>query len=177
LVAACAVAGFVYLRSYEPLTTGAGVYNVQPRRAIVASLDAFGSSDGDFTQSYVRWDTGRTIRMQFPLWNDGRLPVKVVGPVGSQLDARSNIEVKLAGTGPILGPDSGRLTDRFAPFTLGPGEGIQVFVDVKMVRSVDRASGAVVSSVDLDYVAARMTHHVTMFMNESLYLCGGPCPP
>jgi hypothetical protein len=169
--------GYRYLRSYQPLTTGTGVYNVQPAHAVVASFDAYGWTDVGFTQSYVRWDVGRTIQMQFPLWNEGRLPVTIVGPTGSQMDPRSNIQVKLAGTGPIDGPNSGRMTDRFAPFTLRPGEGIQLFVDVKMVRPIDRASGGVVSTVQLDYEAARMTHHITLFMNQSLYLCGGPCPP
>jgi hypothetical protein len=144
---------------------------------LVDQFDAQGWGDGDFTQSYVRWDVGRTIQMQFPVWNEGRLAVTIVGPTGSQTDPRSNIQVKIAGTGPIVGPDAGHLTHRFAPFTLDPGEGIQVFVDVKMMRPVEKASGAIVRTVQLDYEAARLTHHVTMFMNQSLYLCGGPCPP
>jgi hypothetical protein len=171
------VGGYAYLRSYQPLVTGTGVYNVLPRKDVVASFDAYGWTDVGFTQSYVRWRTGETVHMQFPIWNEGRLPVTIEGPAGSQTDRRANIDVRIVGTGPIDGPSSGTLTTPFAPFVLEPGTGVQLFVDVTMVRPIDKASAAIVSTVELDYRAARLSHHVTMFMDESLYLCGGPCPP
>ena len=172
-----AVGGYAYLRSYQPLVTGTGVYNVLPRKTVVASFDAWDGRGSGFTQSYVRWKKGETVHMQFPMWNEGRLPVTIEGPTGSQTDRGANIDVTIVGTGPILGPHSGELTTPFAPFVLQPGTGVQMFVDVTMVRSVDKAFGTVVGSVELDYRAARLSHHVTMFMDQSLYLCGGPCPP
>lgn len=170
------VGGYAYVRSYQPLVTGTGVYDVWPRKSVVASFDAFGGHDLGFTQSYVRWAKGKTVHMQFPLWNDGRLPVTIEGPTGSQTDHRADIDVRIVGTGPVEGAHAGERTP-FAPFVLGPGSGVQVFVDVTMMRPVDKASGAIVRTIDLDYRAARMSHHVTVFMNQSLYLCGGRCPP
>jgi hypothetical protein len=170
---ALTVGGYTYLRSYQPLTIGTGAYGVWPQRVVVASLDAYGG-DGDFRQSYVRWAKGETVHMQFPLWNEGRLPVTVEGPTGSQTDRQASIKVEIVGTGSIA---QGELTTPFAPFVLQPGQGVQVFVDVTMVRTVDRASGAIVNTIDLDYRAVRMTHHMTLFIGQSLYLCGGPCPP
>jgi hypothetical protein len=165
--------GYTYLRSYQPLTIGTGGYSVWPRGVVVASLDAYGG-DEDFRQSYVHWAKGETVHMQFPLWNEGRLPVTIEGPTGSQTDRRAPLMVKIVGTGPIA---QGELTAPFAPFVLQPGQGVQVFVDVTMMRTVDRASGAIVNTIDLDYRAMRMTHHLTLFIGQSLYLCGGHCPP
>jgi hypothetical protein len=174
VVVACS--GFAYLRSYQPLVIGTGGSAVWPHRVVVASFDAF-SGDGGFTQSYVRWAKGDTVHMRFPLWNDGHLPVTIEGPSGSQTDHRSHIRVEIVGTGPIEGPHAGELTTPFAPFVLSPNSGVQLFVDVTMARSVDKESAAIVRTVDVVYQAAWMTHRVTLFIDQSLYLCGGPCPP
>jgi hypothetical protein len=176
LLVVAAGGGVAYLRSYQPLVIASGGSAVWPHRMVVASFDAV-SGDGGFTQSYVRWAKGDTVHLRFPLWNEGRLPVTIEGPSGSQTDHRSDIRVEIVGTGPLDGPHAGELTTRFAPFELSPNSGVQLFVDVTMTRSLDKASAAVVRTVEVDYEAARMTHRVTLFMDQSLYLCGGPCPP
>ena len=121
---------------------------------------------------------GETIHTQFPLWNDGPLPVTVDGMAGSQTDPTSPASVTIVGTGPTDGRNAGRLTSApFAPFTLEPGQSVQVFVDVTMTHRVDPASGVGVNTIQLTYRAGWVRHHVTVFMGQSLMLCGGDCPP
>jgi hypothetical protein len=52
-----------------------------------------------------------------------------------------------------------------------------VFVDVTMTRRVDRASDVGVNTVQLSYRAGWVPHRITMFMGQSVSLCGGTCPP
>ncbi len=177
LLVGAALGAHLYLRAYEPLTLGSGSYGIWPHRMLVDQFDAQGWGDGGFTQSYVRWAKGETVHMQFPLWNDGPLPVTVDGITGSQTDRLSPVSVAIVGTGPVDGRDAGQRTSAFAPFTLQPGDGVQVFVDVTMTRTVDRASGVGVNTVQLSYRAGWVPHQITMFMGQSVFLCGGACPP
>jgi len=177
LLVGAAIGAHLYLRAYEPLTLGSGSYGIWPHRMLVDQFDAQGWGDGGFTQSYVRWAKGETVHMQFPLWNDGPLPVTVDGITGSQTDRLSPVSVTIVGTGPVDGRDAGQMTSGFAPFTLQPGDGVQVFVDVTMTRRVDRASDVGVNTVQLSYRAGWVPHRITMFMGQSVSLCGGTCPP
>ena len=176
LLVAAAFGAHLYLRAYEPLTLGSGFYGIWPHRMLVDQFSAQGG-DGAFEQSYVRWAKGETVHMQFPLWNDGPLPVTVDGVIGSQTDPTGPASVTIVGTGPVDGRNAGRMTSAFAPFTLQPGVGVQVFVDVTMARTVDRASGVGVNTIQLSYRAGWVPHQITMFIGQSLFLCGGACPP
>jgi hypothetical protein len=168
---------FVWLDRYQPLATGSGSYSVWPKAATVASFDASGWDEGTFTQTYARWKVGRTFHMQFPLWNDGPVPVAIDGVTGDQVDRTGPISVRIVGVGPIQGPQAGHMVQALSPFTLGPNEGIQLFVDVTMQKPVDPATGAIVNTIQLSYSTWWMHHTITMPMGQTLYLCGGACPP
>ena len=178
LLVAAALGSHLYLRAYEPLTLGSGFYGAWPHNLIVTEFDAQGYVDGGFTQYYVRWAKGETIHSQFPLLNDGPLPVTVDGIAGRQTDPSAPATVTLVGTGPTDGRNAGQMTSApFTPFTLEPGQSVQVFVDVTMTHRVDPASGVGVSTIQLTYRAGWVPHQITMFMGQSLELCGGDCPP
>jgi hypothetical protein len=48
---------------------------------------------------------------------------------------------------------------------------------VTMARTMERASGIGVNTVQLSYRAGWVPHQITMFMGQSVFLCGGACPP
>jgi hypothetical protein len=165
---------FVWLQHYEPLVLGSGSYGLRPASDVVASFDAY-SYYGDFTQRYVRWDVGRTIHLTFPIFNDGRLPITLEGALGDQAPKGGPVDVRIRAWGSV---DEPRMTTpATSPITLGPGEAAQVLVDVKMIKPVDPASGSIISTVDLSYATFGVHHTVTMPMGQTLYLCGGQCPP
>src|SRR4051794_3880998 len=76
VVIVVAVGAFVWLDEYQPLALGSGSYGLWPQSETVASFSAEGP-DGNFQQTYVKWEVGRTIHMQFPLRNEGPIPVTI----------------------------------------------------------------------------------------------------
>ncbi|MEP6757638.1 MAG: hypothetical protein ABJB55_00420 [Actinomycetota bacterium] len=169
----------LYLRSYAPLAVGSGRYGVTPERLVVDRFTAEGSADGRFDQYYMRWARGATVHMAFPLWNEGPLPVTIDGTARTLPEPKDMLSVTLVGTGPVEGAGAGQMTDTpFASFTLEPGRGVQMFVDVTMNRPLDADTYMGVNMIELTYRAGWIPHDISLFMGESLVLCGGgACPP
>ena len=74
------------------------------------------------------------------------------------------------------GGQQGRVTTPFAPFTLQPGEGIELFVDVH-VRSSGFGAGSALglNTVVLDYRTAWIHNEATVFFGMSINICKPRC--
>ena len=166
----------LWLRTYQPLTTGGGSFSVQPNRLVTRSFDANGWQDGSFTQYEMRMVSDTTYRVGFPVWNQGRLPVTVLGLASEGEQPDDFVTTTLAGTTPMDAHRQGRMTTTFVPFTLQPGEGIELYVDVHVKSSGFSANSAVgVNTIVLDYRAAWMRSQATVFMGMSINICKPAC--
>jgi hypothetical protein len=167
----------LWLRAYQPLTTGTGSRSVQPNRLVTGSFDARGFQDGAFTQIELRMVPKTIYRVGFPVWNEGRLPVTVLGlSSGSAGDPGDAVTTSLAGTTSMDGGQQGRVTTPFAPFTLQPGEGIELFVDVHVRPSAFGSGSAVgLNTVVLDYRTALVHNEATVFLGMSINICKPRC--
>jgi hypothetical protein len=76
----------------------------------------------------------------------------------------------------MLGAQTGYQSTPFSPFTLGPGEGIQMFLGITL-KPQDRAKGSriVVSSVALSYQALWVERAATLPIPESVLICPSGC--
>src|SRR5204863_6560613 len=140
----------VYLTSYQPLEAhSTGSSGVSPFRLVVQQFDAFGP-EGSFTQYTVHARPGTEVIVQFPLWNYGHIPIRVEGldPATSLTDIST--EYRLVGTRSMLGAQTGYPSTPFSPFTLGSGEGIQMFLGITLEpHAWARGSGIIVNDVTL----------------------------
>ena len=167
----------LWLRAYQPLTTGIGSRSVQPSRLVTGSFDARGFQDGAFTQVELRMVPKTIYRVGFPVWNEGRLPVTVLGlSSGSAGEPGDAVTTSLVGTTSMDGGQQARVTHPFAPFTLQPGEGIELFVDVH-VRSSGFGAGSALglNTVVLDYRTAWIHNEATVFFGMSINICKPRC--
>ena len=99
LIITSLVASALWLRTYQPLATGAGSHSVQPNRLVTRSFGAQGFQDGSFTQVELRMVPNTTYRVGFPVWNEGRLPVTIIGlSSASTGDPHDAVTTSLAGT-------------------------------------------------------------------------------
>lgn len=175
LIVAALFASALWLRAYQPLATGNGSFSVQPNRLVTRSFDADGWQDGSFTQYELRMVPDTRYRVGFPLWNRGRLPVTVLG-LGTAVDPRDEVSTTLAGTAPMDAHEQGGMATPFAPFTLQPGEGIELFVDMHVKASGFGANTAVgLHAIVLDYRAAWMRSQATLFLGMSINICKPAC--
>jgi hypothetical protein len=175
LIVTALFASALWLRAYQPLATGNGSFSVQPNRLVTRSFDASGWQDGSFTQYELRMVPDTRYRVGFPLWNRGRLPVTVLG-LGTAVDPRDEVWTTLAGTTAIDAREQGRMATPFAPFTLQPGEGIELFVDVHVKSSGFGANTAVgLNTIVLAYRAAWMRSQATLFLGMSINICKPAC--
>jgi hypothetical protein len=161
-----AVGSAEWLSHYQPLGPGSGGYGVSPVRDVTDSFDAQGP-DTSFIQYQVRWQDGKSVRVMFPLWNHGRIPVVVTGLAKEDF---GSIRASLARTR-SNGQDR---TRPFAPFTLAPGEGIQLFVDVEM-RPVLTGTSIFLTEVDLAYKVGWYARSANVWMGMTLELCDPRC--
>ena len=173
LIVMALLASALWLRAYQPLATGNGSFSVQPNRLVTGSFDANGWQDGSFTQYELRLVPDTRYRVGFPLWNRGRLPVTVLGPASAG-DPRDEVATTLAGTTPIDAREPGRMANAFAPFTLQPGEGIELFVDVR-VKPFGAATSVGLSTIVLEYRVAWMRSEATLFLGTSINICKPAC--
>jgi len=173
LIVMALFASALWLRAYQPLATGNGSFSVQPNRLVTGSFDANGWQDGSFTQYELRLVPDTRYRVGFPLWNRGRLPVTVFG-AASAGDPRDEVSTTLAGTTPIDAREPGRMANAFAPFTLQPGEGIELFVDVR-VKPFGAATSVGLSTIVLEYRVAWMRSEATLFLGTSINICKPAC--
>lgn len=76
----------------------------------------------------------------------------------------------------MLGLQTAYPSTPFSPFTLGPGEGIQMFLGVTL-EPHDRArgSGIVVNTVTLSYQALWVEQAATLPIPESVLICNAGC--
>ena len=167
----------LWLRTYQPLTTGSGSFSVQPSRLVTRSFDANGWQDGSFTQYEMRMVSDATYRVGFPVWNQGRLPVTVLGLASESAgDPGDTVTMTLAGTTPMDARKQGRIATPFAPFILRPGEGIDLFADIHVKSSAFGPSTSVgVNTIVLDYRAVWMRSKATVFMGLSINICKPAC--
>jgi hypothetical protein len=127
-----AAASQMYLTSYEPLDAhSTGSSGVSPFRLVVQQFDAFGS-EGSFRQYTVHARPGTQVIVQFPLWNYGHIPVRVEGLDPGTYPSENATEYRLLGTRSMLGRQTSYPSTPFSPFTLGPGEGIQMFLGITL---------------------------------------------
>ena len=173
LIVTALFASALWLRAYQPLATGNGSFSVQPNRLVTGSFDANGWQDGSFTQYELRLVPDTRYRVGFPLWNRGRLPVTVLG-LASAGDPRDEVWTTLAGTTPIDTREPGKMAKAFAPFTLQPGEGIELFVDVH-VKPFGAATSVGLSTIVLEYRVAWMRSEATLFLGTSINICKPAC--
>ena len=174
LLLVAALGSTMWLRAYQPLTTGTGFYGVQPDKLVTSSIDVNGWRDGAFTQTAVRFDRGETIRVGVPIWNSGTVPVTVTGPFGNQLGERSPVTVEIAGTGPMTGAQSGTMTDTFTGFRLAPGATMQLFVDIGM-RHLEPGIPALINTISLDFNAGWTQHTTRVFLQQTIEICNPRC--
>ncbi len=179
LTVALLIGGVVWLRSYQPLVGGGGgSYSVRPARLVTGSFDASGWRDGSFTQYHLRMEPGVTYRVGFPVWNDGPLPVTITGLASWFAGEKGDTtRASIAGTTPMNAGEHGVMRDPFAPFTLGPGEGIDMFVDFTVVDTkYVRGTGTTVNTVALRYTTAKMVQNdAELFLGMSIEICKPPC--
>jgi hypothetical protein len=169
-------ASALWLRAYQPLATGSGSYSVQPYRLVTKSFDANGWQDGSFTQYELRMVPDARYRVGFPVWNQGRLPVTILGLANEGESPDEFVTTTLAGTAPMDAHRQGRMTTPFAPFTLQPGEGIELYVDMHVKPSGFSPSSAVGwNTIVLDYRAAWMRSEATLFLGMSINICKPAC--
>jgi hypothetical protein len=171
------VVAALWLRKYQPLTTGSGSFSVQPSRLVTGSFDANGWHDGSFTQYELRMVRDTTYRVGFPVWNEGRLPVTILGlSSGSAGDPGDAVTTALAGTTSMDGGQQGRATTPFGPFTLQPGEGVELFVDIHVKSAAfDTGTAVGLNTVVLDYRVAWMHSQATVFFGMSINICKPTC--
>jgi hypothetical protein len=173
LIVTALFASALWLRAYQPLATGNGSFFVQPNRLVTGSFDANGWQDGSFTQYELRLVPDTRYRVGFPLWNRGRLPVTVLG-LGTAVDPRDEVSTTLAGTTPIDAREPGRMATAFAPFTLQPGVGTELFVDVH-VKAFGGGTSVGLSTIVLEYRVAWMRSQATLFLGTSINICKPAC--
>jgi hypothetical protein len=76
----------------------------------------------------------------------------------------------------MLGAQTGYSSTPFAPFTLAPGEGIQMFLGITLEpHAWARGSGNVVNTVTLRYQALWVEQAATMPIPESVLICPAGC--
>lgn len=133
-----AVASQVYLTESQPLDArSTGSSSVRPFPLIVRQSDAFGVG-GRFTQYTVQAAPGKEVVVQFPLWNYGRIPVRVEGLDPATYPRDNSAEFRSVGTASMLGAQTGYPNTPFSPFRLGPGEGIQMFLGITLKPTIGR---------------------------------------
>jgi hypothetical protein len=175
LIIVALFASALWLRAYQPLTTGSGSFSVQPNRLVTRSFGANGWLDGSFTQYELRMVPDTRYRIGFPVWNQGRLPVTVLG-LASGGDPLDEVVTTLAGTTTMDAHRQGRMTTPFVPFTLQPGEGIDLFVDIHVKSSGFGPNTSVaLNTIVLDYRAAWMRSQATVFLGMSINICKPAC--
>ena len=92
--------------------------------------------------------------------------------LGTAVDPRDEVSTTLAGTTSMDAREQGRMATPFAPFTLQPGEGIELFVDMHVKSSGFGANTAVgLNTIVLDYRAAWMRSQATLFLGMSINIC------
>jgi hypothetical protein len=167
-----AAGAHLFLVRYMPLDARAGgPYSVTPTSLVVARDNAHPFEDGTIDQFYVRWAPGRSVQLAFPLTNEGRLPVTILG-LGTSNEGGDPLGIRLLGTGTDVRRPS-HLTQRGTPFTLGPDETVEMFLALDMRRQVPRGTGAILNTVALRYRAGWVEHEVTLALPQGVYACAG----
>ena len=139
-----------------------GSSGVSPFRLVVQQFDAFGS-EGSFRQYTVHARPGTQLIVQFPLWNYGHIPVRVEGLDPGTYPSENATEYPSVGTRSMLGPQTAYPSTPFSPFTLGPGEGIQMFLGITLEpHDWARGSAMVVNTVTLSYQALWVEQAATL---------------
>lgn len=171
-----ATASQVYLTSYQPLDAhSTGSSGVSPFRLVVQQFDAFGPEDS-FTQYTVHARPGTEVIVQFPLWNYGHIPIRVEGLYPGTHSADSAYRYRLVGTRSMLGAQTGYPSTPFSPFTLGPNEGIQMFLGITLEpHAWARGSGIIVNEVTLGYQALWVRQAATLPIPQSVFICPADC--
>lgn len=76
----------------------------------------------------------------------------------------------------MLGLQTAYPSTPFSPFTLRPGEGIQMFLGITLEpHDWARGSGIVVNDVTLSYQALWVDQAATLPIPESVLICPGGC--
>jgi hypothetical protein len=171
-----ATASQVYLTSYQPLDAhSTGTSSVRPFRLVVQQFDAFGP-EGSFTQYAVHARPGTEVIVQFPLWNYGRVPIRVEGLDQGTSPTDISTRFRLVGTRSMLGAQTGYPSTPFSPFTLAPGEGIQMFLGITLEpHAWARGTGIIVNTVTLRYQTVWVEQAATLAIPQSVYICPAGC--
>ncbi len=176
-----AVAGsWAWLVRYQPLVGGGtGSYIVTPARLQTGSSSVEGYLDGSFSQVQMRLVTGTKYRFEFPLWNKGRLPVTITGlSEASEGAPGDTVRLRLAGTTSMTAHLANKpSTAPFVPVTLAPGEGIEVFVDVRIDANAYEGGAVVgINTLVVNYTVLRFLHRdATVFLGMSVQFCKPRC--
>jgi hypothetical protein len=171
-----ATASQVYLTSYQPLDAhSTGTASVRPFRLVVQQFDAFGP-EGSFTQYAVHARSGTEVIVQFPLWNYGHVPIRVEGLDQGTSPTDISTRFRLVGTRSMLGAQTSYPSAPFSPFTLAPGEGIQMFLGITLgPHAWARGTGIIVNTVTLRYGTLWVEQAATLAIPQSIYICPAGC--
>jgi hypothetical protein len=170
-VAVLMIATQLFLTTYQPLDANStGSYNVRPFGLVKQQFEASGTK-GDFTRYIIEMRPATEIVVQFPLWNYGPLPIRIDG-LDPALYRPGSTAYRLAGMGSILGPQAGSPTDPFSPFTLAPGDGVQLLLGITpRIGDWAKGSGLVLNTVTLRYRVQRVEQSTTLPIGQSVFIC------
>jgi hypothetical protein len=170
-VAVLVIATQLFLTTYQPLDANStGSYNARPNGLVTQQFEANGT-EGDFTQYTVEMRPATEIVVEFPLWNYGPLPIRIDG-LDPALYGPGSTAYRLAGIGSMAGPQTGYPTNPFSPFTLAPGEGVQLFLGITpKIGDWAKRSGLVLNTVTLEYRALWVEESATLPIGQSVFIC------